>query len=182
MTLQGLILVPAYNTGAVQGILSKDGFGLGALRDYTLVFLAGGALTYGYSADGITYRAAIASVTTQSILSANKFVWFRATYETATGKVNFAYSFDKVTWVAIGVEQTITAGAINASTSPLCVGSQGTGSITTGKVLKGEVYAGIGGAAVLKGNFDPNNHVTGATWADLTTGVTWTANGATSIR
>jgi hypothetical protein len=98
--------------------------------------------------------------------------WVRATLAPATGKVNFYISVDGVNWAQIGVEQTITAGAIFSGTTEVRIGVFATVSPAAGNFYRAQIYNGIAGTLAFDANF--------ATFSKLAaTGTESSANAAT---
>ncbi len=145
---------PASNTDT---LISKD---VAAGNQRSFVLQAGstgggtaGKLLFLYTNDGSTFRTATSSV---AIATSNDYsqLWVRATYAVASGNVNFYTSPDGVTWNALGVQQTITAGTIFDSTAAVQVGTNDLGSNTfRGKIYRAQVYNGIAGTLVFDANF-----------------------------
>lgn len=162
--------------GASYMLVSKsDGV---AQSSFAMYINGTGNLLFFYSPDGTTARTATASAATG--ISAGSEYYVGVEYNHATGKVNFYKSVDGVTWVLIGIEQTITAGSIFDSTAPLELGSYAAGLIAlAGNVFEARVYSGfqITSTGTLKTDAHVHrDHSAGTTWVSSTTGETYTIN------
>jgi len=139
-----------------------------------------GALQFIYSNDGTSIAGRTATSSAATAFVDGTTHWIRVTYNSTTGKVNFytCPTEDGVTWLLLGVEQTITAGAIFDGTAVVEVGAFGVGTTGTwaGRIYRAKVYNGIAGTLAL--DFDPlRAATTSATTFVASTGETWTLNG-----
>jgi len=144
-----------YTPGGIVALVSK--WGAGGQRSYALQLDTTGKVIFVYTVTGI-YDAAkdVLSSAACGVTDATA-TWLRATYASATGKVNFYKSTAGTTWTAIGTEQTITSGAIFDSTAAVYVGAlqpdSGTERNAAGKHYRAQIYDGIAGTLVFDANF-----------------------------
>ena len=163
---------PNYSAPATSsGILSKDD---GATnRDYNLYLHTDGKLHFLYSTDGSTITGRDAASTVAVSFPANADAWFKATYNTGTGVVQFLTSSDGVIFTQLGTNVPITSGAIHNGTGQLVVGST---SFPGSRIYYGEVRNGIGGPVVAA--FDSARAPAGAATLVAYTGETWMVGGS----
>lgn len=151
---------------------------------------ATGTLTFGAYVSG-TFRLCTSSVTLSATgIVAGTYYWWRVTYDTVTGNVNFYYAPDQATpptsWTALGTQQTITSGAFTAGTASIGIGARASNGVNPGanKTSRAILNNGIGGTTVDDFNATdwPETSANGATAVSSTTGETWTlANTGTKL-
>jgi hypothetical protein len=162
-------------------VAKDDGVGQ---RSYNFNVQASGALRFFYTNNGNSAVGRIADSSAINTFAASETKWVRVTYASATGKVNFYYSSDGSTWTPLGIEQTITSGAIHDGTAIVELGSQETGTTNrlTGAIFSAQIYNTIGGTTPVV-DFNPHRDATTPTGTitSYTTGEIWTINGASSV-
>lgn len=164
---------PTSYTGAVQVVIAKDDGSTN--RDYNLFIDAAGKLNFVYSTDGSTVTGRTATSTAVIPFSALALSFLKATYNTATGAVQFFTSPDGSVYTQLGTTVTITAGAIHNGTGTLTVGANGAGANRlTGRVYYAEVRNGIGGIVVA--SFSPSLGLRDDVSVTAATGEIWTLN------
>jgi hypothetical protein len=156
-----------------QGFISKSLNDGNAAYDFGIT--TSGNIVFRYTGTGAFAGLKTATSSASTGFAAGAASWVRVTYASATGKVNFSTSQDGVTYIALGTEQTITAGAIFAGTDPIRVGSAAITAIT-GKVYRAQIYNGINGTLAVDFNASdwPETTTNGATAVSSTTGELWT--------
>ena len=135
---------------------------------------------FSYSPDGTTVR----TTTCDSAVSFadGTIGGIRVTYSTATGKVNFYTSADGgTTWILLGAEKTITAGAVADGNATVAIGADSLGnaaSVFAGRAYRAQIYNGINGTLAV--DFNPNLSTSAQTFT-AATGEVWTTNGGARI-
>jgi hypothetical protein len=139
-------------------------------RDYVIFIGSAGTLNFQYTSDGVTTSGRIATSSAPVPFVDGVIGWFKATYNSGSGVVQFFTSTDGVVFTQLGTNITITSGAIHNGTGALFVGN----SLVVGSIYYAEVRNGIGGPIVAA--FDPTRASRGATTFVAATGETWTIN------
>jgi len=146
-------------------------------------------LMFGYIIGASNYSAT-STVNFDSIgLSDNQRIRFKVTRVSSTGVITFYYSFDlfadSPSWIQFGNPVTGTSGDLASGTEAVrvnIVGNYGTPvnpPLESGRLYDFRIYDGIDGTLVTQLN--PNDYVSGTTWASSSTGETWTISGNANI-
>jgi hypothetical protein len=164
-----------WTSGAVQVIMSKAH--VAGNYSYQMDIGTTGTIRFVYSPDGTTLRIATSSsVAPFTDLAA---YWMRATYNSATGDVNFYYAADQsavpTSWTQLGTTQVLTAGTIFSGNNILEIGTAagGTANRFTGLIYRAQIYNGIAGTLAFDANF--------ATAAKLATSFTESSSNAATV-
>ena len=120
-------------------------------KSFNLWIATTGVLVFAYSPDGTATISASASAATG--VTDGDITWFKTTFVSATGKVNFYKSTDGSAWSAIGVEQTIASGSIFNGTDILRIGSGAANVPINGTVYRTVIKSGIDGTTVFDADF-----------------------------
>lgn len=182
--LRAWVALNDWTPGTSNVVVCKDTTGAGG-RSYSFRVLAAGTLLLLWSVDG---TAALSATSTASV-GASDFSqkWIRATLDVDNGAggytVTFYTSDDGSTWVQLG--DAVVGGSTTSianTTAVVEVGStaNGTNLLTSGKILRAQIYNGINGTLVF--DFNPSAYVSGTTFVDSSVNAaTITVNGGAVV-
>lgn len=141
-------------------------------------------LAFQYTPDG-----SFASIVTGTSIVATDVpdgtdIYFKFTYNSTTGKLNFYKSSDGESYTSVGVEQTIAAGNIFDGADALQLGQTvGAAGNPAGSIYQVQIYNGIGGTLAADFNAaDYVNRSSDTQFPSSTTGEIYTLNGNTFIQ
>lgn len=118
---------------------------------YRMYLNTSGTLIMATSTDGGAGTAAYVGATASlggSNVPVNVPVYLKGTFQASTGRHQFFWSLDNVTYTKIGADVFSPNRSIFAGTAALVVGNQGTVEPFLGQILYAEVRNGIGGPIV----------------------------------
>lgn len=175
-----------WTPAATATLVTKDlASGAAGSRAYAFFLGTSGQLIYQFSTDGITVAGTATSSASDggAALSCGGVDGFtlhvRCKHNTTTGKVSFYTSANGATWVQLGVDQTVAAGAIFNNAHNVNIGASGatgTGLFFPGNVYSAHIYSGDRAAGgTLAVDFDPSRWSSGTTFT-ASTGELWTIN------
>lgn len=152
-------------------------------RDYWFEVRTDGKVKFGWSSDGATLLEAVSTVATG--FSDGLTYWLKVTRNSSTGTVTFSYASDfpnePTSWTGLGASVATAPSAMNNGTSPLWLGGLSGGtSWLSGRVYQATIRNGINGTTVAEFHADRDSIPGSSTFVSLTTGQTWTFNGAAS--
>lgn len=174
------VMLTDWTPSATNAMVGK--FAAGS-RDYWFEVRTDGKVKFGWSSDGATLLEAVSTVATG--FSDGLTYWLKVTRNSSTGTVTFSYASDfpdePTSWTGLGASVATAPSDMNNGTSPLWLGGLSGGtSWLSGRVYQATIRNGINGTTVAEFHADRDSIPGSSTFVSLTTGETWTFNGAAS--